>query len=282
MIVTRKLRRCRDRRRARELDADREEHLPDRHVGGERRVGGPAGRERAAGREERRRHHQAADRQHPVRQRVQPRERHVRRPDHQRQHVVRQPGEDRDDEQEDHQRRVDAEQPVVGVRVHELHPGRRQLGAHDHRQQAAEQHEEERGDDVLDADHLVVGVDAEVVLPRVRAVPGMVLRARRAARHVIDPVVEGADPDEEEQRREQQRGQQDRVLGLGRHAAVEAREAVQGADQQHHRGRQQRADHEEKEPARQTRCSQPRGHPPFTSIRYWTSASTCSWDRVSP
>ena len=174
-------------------------------VGRERRVGRPAGGERAAGREERRRHHDAGDRQHPERQRVQARERHVRRADHQRQHVVRQPGEDRDDEQEDHQRRVDAEQPVVGVRVHELHARRRQLGAHEHRQQAADEHEEERGDDVLDADHLVIGVDAEVVLPRVRAVARVVLRARRAAGRPVEPVVEGADADEEEQRRGEQR-----------------------------------------------------------------------------
>ena len=62
----------------------------------------------------------AGDRQQPERQRVQARERHVRRADHQRQDVVRQPGEDRDDEQEDQDRRVDAEQAVVGVRVDEL------------------------------------------------------------------------------------------------------------------------------------------------------------------
>ena len=132
---------------------------------GERRVGRPAGRERAAGGEERRRHHDAGDRQHPERQRVQAREGHVRRADHQRQDVVRQPGEDRDDEQEDHQRRVDAEEAVVRVRVHELAARRGQLGADHHRQQAADEHEEERRDDVLDADHLVIGVDPEVVAP---------------------------------------------------------------------------------------------------------------------
>ena len=143
--------------------------------------------------------------QHPERQRVQAREGHVRRADHQRQDVVRQPGEDRDDEQEDHQRRVDAEQPVVGVGVHELLARRRQLGAHHHRQQAADEHEEERRDDVLDADHLVIGVDLEVVAPGVRAVPRVVLGARRAAGRPVEPVVERPEADKEEQRRGDQR-----------------------------------------------------------------------------
>src|ERR671939_580202 len=48
------------------------------------------------------------------------------------------------------------------------------IGTHDHRQQAADEHEEERRHDVLDADHLVVGVDAAVVAPRVGAVPRVV------------------------------------------------------------------------------------------------------------
>ena len=170
----------------------------------------------------------AGDRQHPERQRVQPRERHVRRADHQRQDVVRQPGEDRDDEQEDHQRRVDAEEAVVRVRVDELRARRRELGAHEHRQQAADEHEEERGDDVLDPDHLVIGVDAEVVLPGVRAVARVVLGPRRAPGRPVEPVVEGAEADEEEQRRGDQRDDQDRVLPA-RVPAVGAVERVREA-----------------------------------------------------
>src|SRR3712207_7069909 len=61
----------------------------------------------------------------------------------------RQPGEHRDDEQEDQQRRVDAEQTVVGLRVDELPAGLRELRADEHRQQAAHEQEEERGADVL-------------------------------------------------------------------------------------------------------------------------------------
>ena len=57
----------------------------------------------------------------------------------------------------------------------------------------ADQEEEERGDHVLDADHLVIGVDAEVVLPAARAVAGVVLRLRRLAEHVVHPVVEAAE-----------------------------------------------------------------------------------------
>ena len=44
-------------------------------------------------------------------------------------------------------------------------PGSRQLGAHEHRHKAGGDEEEDRRDDVLDADHLVVGVDPEVVAP---------------------------------------------------------------------------------------------------------------------
>ena len=206
--------RGRDRRRARELHADREEHLPHRHLGRQRRVGRPAGGERAAGREERRGHHQPAERQHPERQRVQARERHVRRADHQRQDEVRQPREDRDDEQEDHQRRVDAEEPVVRVGVDELRPGAASSARISIASRPPTSMKKNEVHDVLDADHLVVGVDAEVVLPASRAVRGVVLGPRRPARCPVEPVVEGAEADEEEQRRGDQRDGQDGVLEL--------------------------------------------------------------------
>ena len=79
------------------------------------------------------------------------------------------PGERGDDEQEDHQRRVHREERVVGGRREVLQARRRQLGAHALGQHAADDEEDERRHQVLDADHLVVGVDLEVVLPRVRA-----------------------------------------------------------------------------------------------------------------
>ena len=70
------------------------------------------------------------------------------------------------------------DEPVVGLRVHELHARLGELGAEEHRHQAADREEDERRHEVLDADHLVVGVDLEVVLPRACA-PwlGVVLRA---------------------------------------------------------------------------------------------------------
>ena len=141
------------------------------------------------------------DREQPERERVQARERHVGRADHQRDHVVPEPGERGDDEQEDHQRRVVRDEHVERLRVEELVARLRELGAEEHREQAADAEEDDRRDDVLDPDHLVVGVDPEVVAPRVRAVPGVVLGPRRAAGRVVRPVVEAAEPDEEEERR---------------------------------------------------------------------------------
>ena len=146
------------------------------------------------------------DRQQPVRQRVQPRERHVRRADHQRDHVVAEAGEGRDHEQEDHQRGVHRDQAVEGLVVDELHAGPRELGAEQHRHHPAGDEEEDRRDQVLDADHLVVGVRAEVVLPRPAAVRRVVLRDRRRAARVPEPVVERAEAGEEADRRGGQRG----------------------------------------------------------------------------
>ncbi len=90
-------------------------------------------------------------------------------------------------------------------------PGCGELGAHEHRHEAADEQEEEGGDDVLDADHLVVGVDPEVVLPGGRAVAGVVLGTGRAARGPVEPVVEGAQADEEAERRGDERDGQHRL-----------------------------------------------------------------------
>ena len=126
--------------------------------------------------------------------------------------------------------RIDAwteNSPLNASVRHELHPGLRQLGAHQHGQRAAHEQEEERGDRVLDADHLVVGVHAEVVLPRARAVARVVLGHRGSAGGPAEPVVEGPDADEEEQRRGEERDD-------GHGVAVEHRvEPVQRAHRQH-------------------------------------------------
>ena len=91
-------------------------------------------------------------------------------------------------------------------------PGLRELGADEHREHAAGEEEEDRRDEVLDADHLVVGVDAEVVLPALRAVAGVVLGPRRLAERVVHPVVEGADAGEEAERR-RRRAAETRTIG---------------------------------------------------------------------
>ena len=60
--------------------------------------------------------------------------------------------------------------------------------------------EDERRREVLDADHLVVGVDLEVVLPGVGAVAGVVLGPGRAPRDPVEPVVERAEAEQEADR----------------------------------------------------------------------------------
>jgi hypothetical protein len=54
---------------------------------------------------------------------------------------------------------VHGEELVVGVGAHELQLGAGQLGAHDQREPAADAEEAERGDDVQQADPLVVHGD---------------------------------------------------------------------------------------------------------------------------
>ena len=74
---------------------------------------------------------------------------------------------------------------VVGARREVLRARLGQLGAHAFGQRAADHEEEEGQHQVLDPDHLVVGVDPEVVLPAAGAVRGVIL---------LDPVGAAADP----------------------------------------------------------------------------------------
>ena len=166
----------------------------------ERRVARPARGRPAAGRDHPEQHDHAADREQPERERVQARERHVGRADHQRDHEVAEAREDRDDDGEDHQRRVLGDEHVEGLRVEVLVARLSELGPEEHRQETADDEERHRRDEVLDPDHLVVGVRAEVVLPLARAVPRVVLRPRRAPREVVGPVVERTDADQEADR----------------------------------------------------------------------------------
>ena len=89
--------------------------------------------------------------------------------------------------------------------------GLRQLGPEEQRQEAADEEEDDRRHQVLDADHLVVGVDPEVVLPATRAVPRMVVRHRRPARRIPNPVVEAAEPGQKAERDRHQRDRHDRL-----------------------------------------------------------------------
>jgi hypothetical protein len=66
------------------------------------------------------RQHQPAEEVHPVRQRVEPRERHVARADLQRHDVVEEGGRQRHQRQEDHRQRVLREHLVVRVRADEV------------------------------------------------------------------------------------------------------------------------------------------------------------------
>ena len=98
--------------------------------------------------------------------------------------------------------------------VDDLGAGLRQLGPDQHRHQAADEEEEEGGADVLDADHLVIGVEAEVVLPALSAVLRVVLGDRRHADGPAQPVVEAAEAEQEAERAGDQRNDHLWVAGL--------------------------------------------------------------------
>ena len=72
--------------------------------------------------------------------------------------------------------------------------GPQQLGADQHRVQAADEEEEPDAREVLDADDLVVGAEAEVARP---AAGLLLAQRRRVAAQPRDRVVEEAEPGEE-------------------------------------------------------------------------------------
>ena len=130
--------------------------------------------------------------QQPERQRVQARERHVARADHQRHEVVAEARQHRHDEQEDHRGAVHRHEAVVGLGLDQRVVRLRQLEAHHQRLDAAEDEEEEGGEQVEDPDLLVIGRGQ----PREPAAPARSLRpcmttsgagaAVRAVRCVLD------------------------------------------------------------------------------------------------
>jgi hypothetical protein len=125
-------------------------------VGGRGRMGRPGDRGRAAGHEEAGEHDQGAEQVQPVGHGVGPREGDVGGADLQRHQVVAEAGGHLGREQEDHQGAVHGEHLVVGVLAHHLEPRLGQLGPDEQGQEPAGQEDREGGDDVEDADLLVV------------------------------------------------------------------------------------------------------------------------------
>ncbi|MDR8957485.1 hypothetical protein FEP76_06014 [Burkholderia multivorans] len=130
---------------------------------------------------------QPREQEHPVGERVQPRKRHVARAEHQRPQIVRETGQHGQRVQEDHRHAVHREQRVVlrGREQRRVRP--RELDAHHERLDAAEQQEREGGDDVAQADPLVID-GAEPAAPARLGLPQRGERAllRRAGRRVAE------------------------------------------------------------------------------------------------
>ena len=98
--------------------------------------------------------------------------------------------------------------------------GLQQLGADQHRVEAAEEEEEPDADEVLQADHLVVGREAEVAPDPGRLAHGQV---DRAPEHAADGIVEEAEADEPADDREDVAEQQRDVVLIGRRDEVDVR-----------------------------------------------------------
>ena len=127
-------------------------------------------------------------------------------------------------------------------------------------------------------DDLVVGVDAEVVLPRVGAVAGVVLRDRRGARGPAEPVVEAADPDQEAER-----GRDQRADGDDRVPVEQRVPAVQRADGDDDAHAEAEADRHAERGAVPAGCEKTTGEGHFCAFRrYSTRASSSSGESLSP
>ena len=178
--------RAEDRGQAREVDHVDPRLLP---VGWrellqrQRHVGEPAGLRRRE--EQRAVQRDAAEQEHPVRPRVQPRERDVARPDHQRDEVVREARPHRHDDQEDHRRPVQREDLVVLLGRQERVLRRPELDPQQQRLDPAEHEEHEDRVEVEDPDLLVIGgrQPRDPAAPRAVDVVGDDLRPRRQGSH---------------------------------------------------------------------------------------------------
>ena len=167
-----------DRREADDENAEAgEDHVGVRRGGAVRRVEGPAGVD-------------AADQQHGKRedggddvdvpaQEVEPGKGEVAGPDAERQgEVAEDRGDRRDQEEEHHDDPVHGERFVVVVAREEIAGRGQQLEAHERRRHAAEHEHQRHGDEVEDADPLVV----QRQQPRLDAVGDVEIRDRRRLR----------------------------------------------------------------------------------------------------
>ena len=139
--------------------------MAQRVLGAHRWIGPPTGIGRPT------RNEKAADQQgakngnQPEGHRIQPRKGHIWSADHRGDQQVIEPIQHRKDEQEQHDcsmHRVDA---VVDSAVDQVGRWRDQFTADDHGQQATDQKEEKGRNDILNANHLGICVEAEVTAP---------------------------------------------------------------------------------------------------------------------
>ena len=189
----------------------------------ERRVAGPAGREPA----ERERRHQDRPGRHqqPEGERLDARERHSARADHQRHEVVGERAENPARHHSHHHRAVDADERQVVVAVPREMRRAQQLEADQHRVQAADEDEGADPDQVLDADDLVVGAEAEVAPDPFRL---LLAQRRRLAEEALDRIVREAEADEETDDAGEVRDEQRDVVLAGVVEVVEARRPSRG------------------------------------------------------
>ena len=156
------------------------------------RVAGPAGGEAAE--EDRRDEDEAGGHQQPERQRLDPREGHAPGADHERHEVVGERAEDARGHHPHHHRAVHAHEREVLVGADDVGTGVQQLGADQHRVDAADEEEHADPHEVLHADDLVVGAQAEVA-PDALAL--LLAQRGRTSEQSRDGVVGEAEADQE-------------------------------------------------------------------------------------
>ena len=212
----------------------------------ERLIAGPAGGKAAE--EDRRGEDEAGRHQQPEGERLDPREGHAPRPDHDRHEVVAERAEDARGHHSHHHRAVHPHQREVLVGSDRRRRRVEQLDADQHRVEPGDEEEHADPDQVLDADDLVVGAQAEVAT---HALVLLLAQATRAGRACARRVVGEAEADQEADHAEEIAEHQGDVVLVGGRLEFEAgafdlvadepAEVVAG-DTEDHRGKQVEAD----------------------------------------